>query len=74
MTANPQQTIRDRVGISIHAIARVDAPTLLDLIIQSEQAGVKQFWATQGAPSTDLLTVYAAAFQRTSRGASNTTP
>lgn len=61
MSAN----LRDRIGISIHAIAKVDAPTLLNLIIQSEQAGVKQLWATQGAPSTDLLTVFAAAFQRT---------
>src|SRR6188472_297089 len=67
MTNTSQQTnLRDRIGISIHAIAKVDAPTLLELIIQSEEAGVKQLWATQGASSTDLLTVYAAAFQRTS--------
>jgi len=43
----------------------VDAPTLVDLIVQAEEAGVKQVWATQGGASTDLLTAYAAAFQRT---------
>ena len=64
--SNQAPDLRDRVGLSIHAIAGIDAPTLLDLIVQAEQAGVKQIWATQGAASTDLLTTYAAAFQRTS--------
>jgi F420-dependent oxidoreductase-like protein len=43
----------------------VDAPTLVDLIVEAEKAGVKQIWATQGGASTDLLTAYAAAFART---------
>jgi F420-dependent oxidoreductase-like protein len=63
--AEPKPGLRERVGVSIHAIAGVDAPTLVDLIVQAEEAGVKQVWATQGGSSTDLLTAYAAAFQRT---------
>ncbi|HKP53222.1 MAG TPA: LLM class flavin-dependent oxidoreductase [Chloroflexia bacterium] len=63
--ARPERALRERVGLSIHAIAGVDAPTLVDLIVQAEEAGVKQVWATQGGASTDLLTAYAAAFQRT---------
>lgn len=63
--ARPKRAMRERVGLSIHAIAGVDAPTLVDLIVQAEKAGVKQVWATQGGASTDLLTAYAAAFQRT---------
>lgn len=62
----PSAHLRERIGLSIHAIAGVDAPTLLDLIIEGEKAGVRQMWATQGAASTDLLTTYAAAFQLTS--------
>jgi F420-dependent oxidoreductase-like protein len=61
----PKPAIRERVGLSIHAIAGVDAPTLVDLIVQAEEAGVKQVWATQGGASTDLLTTYAGVFQRT---------
>ncbi|MGA7733142.1 MAG: LLM class flavin-dependent oxidoreductase [Chloroflexia bacterium] len=61
----PKHALRERIGLSIHAIAGVDASTLVDLIVQSEEAGVKQVWATQGGASTDLLTAYAAAFQRT---------
>ena len=64
-TAEPKRAIRERVGLSIHVIAGVDAPTLVDLIVQAEEAGVRQVWATQGGASTDLLTAYAAAFQRT---------
>ncbi|HEX9989150.1 MAG TPA: LLM class flavin-dependent oxidoreductase [Chloroflexia bacterium] len=63
--ATPKGALRERVGLSIHAIAGIDAPTLVDLIVQAEEAGVKQVWATQGGSSTDLLTAYAAAFQRT---------
>jgi F420-dependent oxidoreductase-like protein len=63
--ASPKGSLRERVGLSIHAIAGVDAPTLVDLIVQAEEAGVQQVWATQGGSSTDLLTAYAAAFQRT---------
>lgn len=64
-TTKPKGALRERVGLSIHAIAGVDAPTLVELIVQAEEAGVKQVWATQGGSSTDLLTAYAAAFQRT---------
>jgi F420-dependent oxidoreductase-like protein len=64
-TARPKGDTRERVGLSIHAIAGVDAQTLVDLIVQAEEAGVRQVWATQGGSSTDLLTAYAAAFQRT---------
>ncbi len=61
-----QRSLRDRVGISIHAIRGIDPPTFVDRIVQAEQAGVRNLWATQGAASTDLLTAYAAAFMRTS--------
>jgi F420-dependent oxidoreductase-like protein len=64
--APPKHALGERIGLSIHAIAGVDATTLVDLIVQAEEAGVKQVWATQGGASTDLLTAYAAAFQRTS--------
>jgi len=60
-----KNSIRERVGLSVHAIAGVDAPALVDLIVEAEKAGVKQVWATQGGASTDLLTAYAGAFART---------
>lgn len=54
--------LRERVGISI---AAPDAAELLDVIVEAESSGVRQLWMTQGPPSFDALTIYAAAFQRT---------
>jgi hypothetical protein len=56
--------LRERIGISLSA---PDAPTLLDAIAEAEAAGVAQLWMTQGPVSPDSLTVYGAAFGRTSR-------
>jgi len=64
--AGPQTSIGERIGISVQAITGITPPALVDQIAQAEQAGVRQLWATQGPASTDLLTAYAAAFQRTS--------
>lgn len=55
---------RERIGISLSA---PDAPTLLDAIAEAEAAGIAQLWMTQGPVSPDSLTVYGAAFGRTSR-------
>jgi F420-dependent oxidoreductase-like protein len=59
-----QSALRDRVGISIMA---PDAPALLDMIVEAESNGVRQLWMTQGPTTIDSLTLYAAAFQRTSQ-------
>jgi F420-dependent oxidoreductase-like protein len=42
-----------------------DAPTLLEIIVEAESHGVRQLWMTQGPTTVDSLTLYAAAFQRT---------
>jgi F420-dependent oxidoreductase-like protein len=51
-----------RIGLTIPWTA---PRVMLDLITQAEAAGVQQFWAPQNPMSTDLLTAFAAAFQRT---------
>jgi F420-dependent oxidoreductase-like protein len=55
---------RERVGISISAAG---ASALIDMIAEAEAAGVAQIWMTQNPMSNDALTVFAAAFGRTSR-------
>jgi len=59
-TAPP--TYRERIGISI---AGPDPAALVGIIEAAEAAGVTQLWMTQTPVSPDALTVYAAAFQRT---------
>ena len=55
---------RTRIGISI---AAADPPALVALIEEAEAAGVEQLWMIQNPVSADTLTVFAAAFGRTSR-------
>ena len=64
-TNETKSTLRDRVGVSIQGIAGISAPDLVAQIANGERAGVRQIWLTQGPGSTDMLTAFAAAFQRT---------
>jgi F420-dependent oxidoreductase-like protein len=59
-------SLRERVGMSIQGIAGTGAPDLVAQIAEAERAGVRQIWITQSPGSTDVLTTFAAAFQRTS--------
>jgi F420-dependent oxidoreductase-like protein len=59
-------SLRERVGVSIQGIAGTSAPDLVAQIAEAERAGVRQIWITQGPGSTDVLTTFAAAFQQTS--------
>lgn len=61
-----KSSLRERVGLSIQGIAGISAPDLVAQIVESERVGVRQIWLTQGPGSTDALTAFAAAFQRTS--------
>jgi F420-dependent oxidoreductase-like protein len=58
-------SLRERVGVSIQGIAGTSAPDLVAQIAEAERAGVRQIWITQGPGSTDVLTTFAAAFQQT---------
>jgi F420-dependent oxidoreductase-like protein len=63
MSHQEATTARERVGISL---AAAPAPTLVDAIVEAETAGVSQLWMTQNPVSNDSLTIFAAAFGRTS--------
>ena len=61
-----KNSLRERVGVSIQGIAGISAPELVAQIVEAERAGLRQLWLTQSPGSTDALTAFAAAFQRTS--------
>ena len=54
---------RERVGL---AISGVDAAAAVSAIVAAESAGVRQVWMTQGGPSPDTLSLFAAAMVQTS--------
>ncbi|HZR39361.1 MAG TPA: LLM class flavin-dependent oxidoreductase [Ktedonobacteraceae bacterium] len=58
-----ERSIRERVGFAVVASSGADA---VDKIVAAETAGVQQIWMTQGAPTPDTLTIFAAAAARTS--------
>src|SRR5947208_9898648 len=57
-----QHTARERVGLAIYG---ADSAETLSAIAAAEAAGVRQVWMTQSAPAPDTLTIFAAAFMRT---------
>ncbi len=62
-TPSEQRSIRDRVGL---AVSGATAKEAVATIIAAEAAGVQQVWMTQGTPSPDDLTLFAAAAVQTS--------
>ncbi len=60
--ASSQRSTRDRVGLAVFG---TDALAVVSAIIAAEDAGIKQVWMTQGTPAPDTLTIFAAAFMRT---------
>ena len=57
------RTIRDRVGLAVFAPTTAAA---VAAIAQTEEAGIRQAWMTQGTPAPDTLTLFGAALTRTS--------
>ena len=55
--------LRERIGLVINTISAKDA---INLIIEAENAGVRQVWTTQGPGLVDALTVFAVAATQTS--------
>jgi F420-dependent oxidoreductase-like protein len=60
--ASSQRSIRERIGLSVFG---TDAAAVVSTIVATEAAGVRQVWMTQGTPAPDTLTIFAAAFMRT---------
>src|SRR5207302_5047155 len=60
--ASTQRSARDRVGLAVYG---TDAAAVVSTIVATEAAGVQQVWMTQGTPAPDTLTIFAAAFMRT---------
>jgi F420-dependent oxidoreductase-like protein len=58
-----QLPARERIGL---AISGVDAAAAVAAIVAAESAGVRQVWMTQGGPSPDTLSLFAAAMVQTS--------
>ena len=57
-----QLPARERVGL---AVSGADASAAVAAIVAAESAGVGQIWMTQGGPSPDVLSLFAAAATRT---------
>jgi F420-dependent oxidoreductase-like protein len=55
--------LRERAGLVINTSS---AKSAIDMIINAEQAGVRQVWTTQGPAAADALTIYTVAATRTS--------
>jgi F420-dependent oxidoreductase-like protein len=60
--ASSQRSTRERIGLSVFG---KDAAAVVSTIVATEAAGVQQVWMTQGTPAPDTLTIFAAAFMRT---------
>ncbi len=59
-----QKPLRERVGLAVFG---TDTKAAVEAIVAAEQANVHQIWMTQGTPSPDTLTTFAAAAVRTER-------
>lgn len=55
--------IRERVGLVINTGS---AKAAIQVIVEVEQAGVRQVWTTQGPTAMDALTIYTLAAAQTS--------
>ena len=55
--------LKERVGLAIPQT--VNAPALVDTIVEAAVAGVKQVWLTENPTSSNALTVFTAVFERT---------
>ena len=53
-----QLSARERVGL---AVSGADARAVVSTIVAAEAAGIRQVWMTQGGPSPDTLSIFAAA-------------
>ncbi len=60
--ASSQRSTRERIGLAVFG---TDALAVVSAIIAAEDAGIKQVWMTQGTPAPDSLTIFTAAFMRT---------
>lgn len=60
---HPQQPMRERVGLVIYG---PDAAAAVKNIVAAEADGVQQVWMTQGTPTPDTMTLFAAAAVKTS--------
>jgi len=59
-----QRSLRERIGL---VVSGTDTKAAVAAIVEAEAAGVSQIWMTQGAPSPDTLTTFAAAAVQTQR-------
>ncbi len=57
-----QRPLKERIGL---VVAGADTKAVVAAIVTAENAGVQQIWMTQGAPSPDTLTTFAAAAVQT---------
>jgi F420-dependent oxidoreductase-like protein len=58
-----QLAARERVGL---AVSGANAALVVSALVAAESAGVRQVWMTQGGPSPDTLSIFAAAATQTS--------